>query len=61
MPCIHLLEPYRERFGHKPGQLPVAEDASDRLLALPFFPGMTEAQVERCCEALEEALQGNWT
>ena len=22
---------------------------------------MTEAQVERCCEALEEALQGNWT
>ncbi len=61
MPCIHLLEPYRERFGHKPGQLPVAEDASERLLALPFFPGITEAQIERCCEALEEALQGNWT
>jgi perosamine synthetase len=61
MPCIHLLEPYRERFGHKPGALPVAEDASERLLALPFFPGITEAQIERCCEALEEALQGNWT
>ena len=61
MPCIHLTPPYRERFGHRPGQLPVAEDASDRLLALPFFPGITEPQIERCSEALEEALQGNWT
>ena len=31
-------QPYRERFGHRPGELPVAEDASERLLALPFFP-----------------------
>ena len=61
MPCIHLLEPYRDRFGHRRGSLPVAEDASDRLLALPFFPGITESQIERTCEALEEALQGDWT
>jgi perosamine synthetase len=61
MPCIHLLAPYRERFGYEPGLLPVAEDASERLLALPFFPGITDAQVERSCEALEEALEGNWT
>ena len=61
MPCIHLLEPYRERFGHRPGELPVAEDASSRLLALPFFGGMDEGQVERVCEALEEALRGDWT
>ena len=61
MPCIHLLEPYRERFGHRAGEFPVAEDASQRLLAMPFFPGMTEGQIERCCEALEEALQGDWT
>jgi perosamine synthetase len=61
MPCIHLLAPYRERFGFEPGMLPVAEDASDRLLALPFFPGITEEQIERSCEALEEALQGDWS
>jgi len=61
MPCIHLLEPYRERFGHRPGELPAAEDASSRLLALPFFGGMDEGQVERVCEALEEALRGDWT
>ena len=61
MPCIHLMSHYRERFGYSEGQFPVAEDASARLLALPFFPAMAERQVERVCEALAEALRGNWT
>ncbi|MEO8092621.1 MAG: DegT/DnrJ/EryC1/StrS family aminotransferase [bacterium] len=61
MPCIHLLGPYRERFGHREGEFPVAEDASDRLLALPFFPGMSDGEVERVCEALDVALRGDWT
>ena len=56
MPCIHLLPHYRERFGHREGQFPVAEDASARLLALPFFGGMTEAQVERVTGALAATL-----
>jgi perosamine synthetase len=61
MPCIHLMQHYRERFGFREGQFPVAEDASARLLALPFFPGIAESQVDRVCEALAEALRGNWT
>jgi perosamine synthetase len=61
MPCIHLLSHYRERFGHREGQFPVAEDASERLLALPFFPAITDQQVDRVCEALGEALGGDWT
>jgi len=61
MPCIHLMRHYRERFGFREGQFPVAEDASARLLALPFFPGISEGQVDRVCEALSEALRGNWT
>jgi perosamine synthetase len=52
---------YRERFGHREGEFPVAEDASARLLALPFFPSITETQVDRVCEALAEALRGDWT
>jgi perosamine synthetase len=61
MPSIHLMAFYRERFGFKEGQFPVAEDASARLLALPFFPSISEAQIDRVCEALAEALKGNWT
>jgi dTDP-4-amino-4,6-dideoxygalactose transaminase len=60
MPCIHLMDHYRERFETREGQFPVAEDASARLLALPFFPAIDENQVDRVCEALAEALRGNW-
>jgi perosamine synthetase len=60
MPCIHLMPHYRERFGYREGQFPVAEDASARLLALPFFSGITQTEVDRVCEALVEALEGRW-
>ena len=62
---LHAVHPpdahYRERFGYREGQFPVAEDASARLLALPFFPSITEQQIDRVCEALAEALRGDWT
>ena len=60
MPAIHLMEHYRERFGFRAGQFPVAEDASERLLALPFHPAISEAEVDRVCEALAEAMRGEW-
>jgi perosamine synthetase len=60
MPSIHLLPHIRERFGYRAGRFPVAEDASARLLALPFFPSIAERQVDRVCEALAEALRGRW-
>jgi perosamine synthetase len=60
MPCIHLMPHYRERFGFREGQFPVAEEASERLLALPFFGAIAESQIDRVCEALAEALQGQW-
>jgi perosamine synthetase len=56
LPCIHLLPPYRERFGFKGGEFPVAERVAERSLALPFFTLMTEGQVDRVCTALAEAL-----
>jgi len=55
LPCIHLF-PHLRELGYREGQFPVAEDASARSLALPFFPSMTEAQVARVCEALAETL-----
>ena len=46
-PAIHLMSFYREQFGHREGQFPVCEDVAARSIALPFFPTMTEGQVER--------------
>jgi len=56
LPAIHLMSFYRERFGHREGEFPVAEDIAARSLALPFFPQMTEGQVARVAEALGEIV-----
>jgi perosamine synthetase len=56
LPAIHLMSFYRERFGHREGQFPVCEDVAARSVALPFFPAMTQAQVERVASALAEAV-----
>ena len=57
LPCIHLQPFYRERFGYRGGEFPVAEEVAAHSIALPFFTGMTEAQVERVCEALRERVE----
>lgn len=56
LPAIHLMGYYRERFGHRPGELPVCEDVAVRSLALPFFPGMMAGQVERVAGELVRAV-----
>ena len=56
LPCIHLQPFYRERFGFRGGEFPVAERVAARSLALPFFTAMTEEQVEGVCAALLEFL-----
>ena len=56
LPCIHLMRHYRERFGHREGEFPVAERVSERSLALPFFTAMGEAEVDRVTAALAAAL-----
>jgi perosamine synthetase len=55
-PAVHLMSFYRERFGHREGEFPVCEDVAARSIALPFFVGMTEGQVERVAGALREVL-----
>ena len=55
MPCIHLF-PHLRELGYGEGDFPVAEEASRRSLALPFFPQMTDSQVARVCEALADSL-----
>ncbi|HEX3243250.1 MAG TPA: DegT/DnrJ/EryC1/StrS family aminotransferase [Solirubrobacterales bacterium] len=56
MPCIHLF-PHLRELGYGEGDFPIAEEASRRSLALPFFPQMTDAQVERVCQALAAAIR----
>jgi dTDP-4-amino-4,6-dideoxygalactose transaminase len=56
LPCIHLFRHLRE-LGYREGQFPVAEAASAHLLALPFFPAMSEGDVDHVCRELATAIR----
>jgi len=49
---LHLSEMGR-RFGGKDGDCPVTEDVSDRLLRLPFYNDLTEADQARVVGAIK--------
>lgn len=52
---LHLL-PALSNLGHKEGDFPVAESAAQRTLAIPIYPEMTSAQVDRVVSALQQAV-----
>jgi perosamine synthetase len=58
LPSIHLFPHIRE-LGYREGQFPIAEAASAHSLALPFFPRMSEAQIERVCTELAVAVDAS--
>ncbi len=59
LPCIHLMPFYRDRFGYRGGEFPVAEGVAARSVALPFFGAMRDGEVDRVARALAEALGGD--
>ncbi len=54
---IHLQPFYREMFGYKRGDFPVAESISDRTIALPFYNNLGETELSYVCECLEKELR----
>ena len=54
---VHLHPYYRNRFGTGPGLCPVAEDAYERILSLPIFPGMTEQDAGDVIEAVTKVAR----
>jgi perosamine synthetase len=57
-PC-HLQPFYKELFGHKMGDFPVAEDILYRTVALPIFPDMTEQDVLIVRDAITKIVEKN--
>lgn len=58
-PPIHLQPHYREAFGYLPGQFPVTEAAAERTIALPFYAGLEESEVDAVVVKLGELMRGN--
>ena len=51
---IHMQPLYRKTYGYHSGEFPISEQLSTRMLSLPMFPEMTNEQVDRVCEAINE-------
>ena len=54
--AVHLTQYFRETFGYKPGDFPLAERIGDEVLSLPFYPGMPVEDVDSVAHALKRAL-----
>lgn len=54
--CSHYvplhLSPQGRKFGQGPGDLPVTEDVSQRLVRVPLYNSMTEADVALVCDTI---------
>jgi len=53
---VHLHPYYRDRFGYRGGEFPVAEDAYSRLISLPMFHGMSDQDVDDVITAVGKVL-----
>ena len=53
---VHLFRIYRERFGYKPGDLPLTEWVANKEITLPLYPAMTEEDVAYVTDSLKECL-----
>jgi len=51
---LHLHSYYRNKFGFKPGDFPIAEDYARRCVSLPIYPDMSKEEVGYVVGCLEE-------
>lgn len=53
---VHRHPYYRDRFGYRDVEYPVAEAAYESLISLPMFHGMTDGDIEDVVRALSKVL-----
>jgi UDP-4-amino-4,6-dideoxy-N-acetyl-beta-L-altrosamine transaminase len=53
---VHRHPYYRDRFGYRGGEYPVAEDAYERLISLPMFHGMSDEDVNDVVHAVSKVM-----
>lgn len=54
--AVHRLGYYRNKYGLKDADFPVAASCEDTTITLPIFPGMTDAQQHEVTDRLKAAL-----
>ncbi|MDC0235171.1 UDP-4-amino-4,6-dideoxy-N-acetyl-beta-L-altrosamine transaminase [Candidatus Marinimicrobia bacterium] len=47
---VHLLSYYKNRYGHKKGDFPIAERYYDQTISIPLYPSLSDSEVEKVVE-----------
>ncbi|MBK7704112.1 MAG: DegT/DnrJ/EryC1/StrS aminotransferase family protein [bacterium] len=56
---IHTFTYYRERYGYRPEDFPVALDCSEREISLPLHPGLSDRDADDVIEAVRGIIGEN--
>ena len=56
---VHLHPYYRDKYGLKPGDFPVAQSNFERMLSLPLSPAHTDEDIGDVIEAVTEIVRAN--
>ena len=53
---VHLHPYYRNLFGYKGGEYPIAESSYESLISIPLFAGMTQRDVDNVISAMKKVI-----
>jgi dTDP-4-amino-4,6-dideoxygalactose transaminase len=54
---LHFHPYYRDNFGYRPQEFPNASAAFERIISMPIYPKMTEADIGRVTRAVQKVTQ----
>jgi perosamine synthetase len=56
---LHMHPYYRQTYGYKPKDYPIAARLSQEIISLPIYPEMKEEEIAYVCEKLKGIIAGN--
>lgn len=54
--AVHLLKYYRETFGYKRGDFPIAEKIGDSTITIPLYPKLKKTEIDFVVSAIKDIL-----
>jgi dTDP-4-amino-4,6-dideoxygalactose transaminase len=54
--AIHLLKYYRQKFGYKEGDFPVAEKVGNRTISIPLYPKLKDFEIDYVIKTVKEVV-----
>ena len=57
---VHLLSYYKQRYGHKRGDFPLAENYYDRTISIPLYPSLTNDEVEKVVKNITSFVESKY-